>query len=240
MAVTVEQIKQLRAKTSAGIALCKEALTKSKGDMDKAIEYVNERSDVISRLHNETGAKIGLCKLAFEEAEKDFPKAVEIIKERGWADEAGMDETGESGPKDGLIEAYVHGTDRKTVSLVELTCMTDFVATNETFKQFAHEMALHVAATKPKYVSKESIPENELQQIKDVFTKEVEAEGKPEEIRDKIVEGKLSKYFSESCLMEQKSIRDDSKTIKNMLDELIGKVGEPVTIRRILVWEFGK
>ena len=87
MAISIEDIKKLRAKTSAGMALCKEALSKEKGDMDKAVEYINKRSDVISRLHNLTGAKIGLCKLAFEEVGKDFEKATVLIKKRGW-DEA--------------------------------------------------------------------------------------------------------------------------------------------------------
>lgn len=238
--ISVDQIKELRAKTSAGISLCKEALAKCKGDMEKAIDYVNERSDVISRLHNETGAKIGLCKIAYNEAEKDFQKAVEIIKERGWADDSAMEDAKLDGPKDGIIEAYIHGTDRKTVSLVELTCTSDFVSRNETFREFAHEVALHVAAMKPKFVSRDSVSETDLAQLKDLFNKEVEAEGKPENIREKIVEGKLSRYFEDNCLLEQKSIRNPEKTIKNMLDELIGKVGEPVTIRRILVWEFGK
>jgi elongation factor Ts len=240
MNISVDQIKELRAKTSAGIALCKEALNKANGDMSKAVDYVNERSDVISRLHNETGAKIGMCKLAFEEAGKDFQKAVDIIRERGWADEAGMADANSNAPKDGIIEAYVHGTDRKTVALVELTCVTDFVATNQTFKDFAHDVSLHIAANKPKYVSRENIPQEELDEIKSMFEKEVALDGKPENIRDKIVEGKMNKFYQDNCLMEQESLKEEGKTIKNLLDELIGKVGEPVTIRRILFWEFGK
>ena len=107
--VTVDDIKTLRAKTSAGMVLCKEALVKSDGDMKKAVEYINERSDVIGRLHSLTGAKIGLCKLAYEDAEKDFEKAVELIKERGWDDPVAGDTDGKA---EGVIDAYVHGTDR--------------------------------------------------------------------------------------------------------------------------------
>ncbi|HOF79275.1 MAG TPA: hypothetical protein PLA45_02920, partial [Candidatus Dojkabacteria bacterium] len=117
MNITVDDIRSLRNKTSAGMGLCKEALTKSEGDMAKAIEYINERSDVISRLRNLTGAKIGLCKLAYDEAEKDFEKAVALINERGWNDPIG-DEEVEIG--EGIIESYVHGREQRLVALVEV------------------------------------------------------------------------------------------------------------------------
>jgi elongation factor Ts len=234
--VQVEDIKKLRAKTSAGMALCKEALEKSDGDMEKAVEYINDRSDVIARLHNLTGAKIGLCKLALEETEKDFEKAVELIKERGW-DEP-IEPECEIG--NGIIDPYLHGTDQKLASLVEVKCKTDFVAKNEEFKEFVHELSLQVAAMKPKYVSKDDIPEEELAQIKETFLKETQAEGKPEDMQEKIVEGKLNKYYQENCLLEQKWFKDESKTMRNLLDEATTKLGEPLEVRRILYWEFGK
>ncbi len=234
--VQVEDIKKLRAKTSAGMALCKEALEKSDGDMQKAIEYINERSDVIARLHNLTGAKIGLCKLALEETEKDFEKAVELIKERGWNEP--IEPECEKG--NGIIDAYLHGTDQRLASLVEVKCKTDFVAKNEEFKEFVHELSLQVAAMKPKYVSKDDISEEELVQIKETFLKETQAEGKPEDMISKIVEGKLNKYYQENCLLEQKWFKDESKTMRNLLDEATTKLGEPLEVRRILYWEFGK
>lgn len=236
MSVSVEDIKKLRAKTSAGMALCKEALEKSDGDMEKAVDYINERSDVIGRLHNLTGAKIGLCKLALEETDKDFEKAVELIKERGW-DEP-IEPECEVG--NGIIGSYLHGTDQKLASLVEVKCKTDFVAKNEEFKDFVHELALQIAAMKPEYVSKEDIPEKELTEIKSAFMKEAEAEGKPKDMTPKIVEGKLNKYYQEKCLLEQKWFKDESKTIKNLLDEAVAKLGEPLEVNRILFWEFGK
>ena len=237
MGITVEDIKTLRAKTSAGMALCKEALVKSDGDMGKAVEYINKRSDVISRLRNLTGAKIGLCKLAFEDAEKDFEKAVEIIKERGWDEPIGegVEEKGE-----GVIDIYMHGKEQKLVSLVEVKCKTDFVAMNQDFREFAHELALQVAAMKPTYISKESISEEELTKAKELFKKEAYSEDKPENIIEKIVEGKLSKYFEEKCLLEQKWFKDENKTISNLLDDAIQKLGEPIEVTRILFWEFGK
>jgi elongation factor Ts len=237
MGITIDDIKTLRSKTSAGMALCKEALQKSDGDMAKATDYINERSDVIGRLRNLTGAKIGLCKIAFEDGGKDFEKAVEIIKERGW-DEPIEPESEQK--KEGVIDVYVHGAEQRLVALVEIQCKTDFVARNEDFRKFAHEISLQVAAMKPEFVSKESLAEEQVNSLKELFTKEVEGENKPKEIMEKIVEGKLNKYFAEKCLLEQKWFKDDSKTIKALLDEAIQKMGEPLVISRMLVWELGK
>ncbi len=237
MGISIEDIKLLRAKTSAGMGLCKEALTKADGDMQKAIEYINSRSDVVNRLHNLTGAKIGHCKLAFEESEKDFEKAVALIKERGW-DEPIESECASGG--EGIIESYVHGKEQKLVSLVEVSCKTDFVARNEDFRTFVHELALQIAAMKPVYISKESIPLEKISEITQIFAKEVESEGKPLEMAPKIIEGKLNKFFEEKCLLSQKWFKDESKTMQNLLDESISKLGEPLEIRRFLIWEFGK
>ena len=237
MGISIEDIKMLRAKTSAGMALCKEALSKSDGDMKKAVEYINSRSDAINRLHNLTGAKIGHCKLAFEETGKDFEKAVELIKERGW-DEPIENECASAG--EGIIESYVHGKEQRLVALVEVSCKTDFVARNEDFRSFVHEVALQIAAMKPEYVSKESIPSEKLEELKALFLKEAQSEGKPENIIEKIVDGKLKSYLQEKCLLEQKWFKDESKTILNLLEESISKLGEPLEIRRFLIWEFGK
>lgn len=235
--VSMDAIKELRAKTAAGISLCKEALEASDNDMQKAIEYINSRSDVVSRLHNITGAKIGLCKIALNDANNDFEGALTLIKERGWEDEIAR--SGEKAVKEGIIEAYVHGADKKLVALAEITCITDFVARNENLRKFAHEVAMQIAAMGAKYVSREGIPADILEAQKELFKKEALAEGKPENILDKIVEGKLSKFYEENCLLDQKWIKDDTRTIKELLDEIINKTGEPVEIRRILLWKLG-
>ena len=236
--VSIEDIKKLREKTSAGMALCKEALVHSGGDMQQAIAYVNERSDVVGRLHDITGAKIGLCKVAFEDAGKDFEKALEIIKERGWeGDLCDVEKSCEV--KDGIIDAYVHGTDKKTAALVEVTCMTDFVAKNETFRNFAHEIAMQVAAMSPEYISKEDIPEEKSKELKELFEKELKEEGKPEKIWDKIIEGKFEKFYKEKCLLEQPWFKDEKKKIQALLDEATQQLGEPITIRRMLLWKLG-
>ncbi len=237
MTISIEDIKMLRAKTSAGMALCKEALSQSDGDMKKAVEYINSRSDAINRLHNLTGAKIGHCKLAFEETKKDFEKAVELIKQRGW-DEPIESECASAG--EGIIESYVHGKEQKLVALVEVSCKTDFVARNDDFRAFVHELALQIAAMKPEYVSKESISSEKLEELKALFLKEAQSEGKAEDIIQKIVEGKLNSYLQEKCLLEQKWFKDESKTIQNLLEESISKLGEPLEVRRFLIWEFGR
>ncbi|HOV29499.1 MAG TPA: translation elongation factor Ts [Candidatus Dojkabacteria bacterium] len=235
MGVSLEDIKALRDKTSAGISLCKEALEQSGGDFNKAVEYVNARSDVISRLRNLTGAKIGLCKIAYDDAGKDFEKAVEIIKERGWDSPVEEDEKVE-----GVIECYVHGKDGRLVSLAEVDCKTDFVSKNDGFRAFAHEIALQVAAMKPEFVKRDDIPNEKIEELKGIFQREAEEENKPKEMIAKIVEGKLNKYYSEKCLLDQKWFKDESKTIQSLLDENIQKFGEPIKISRILVWELGK
>lgn len=237
MAITMDQIKELRDKTSAGMSLCKEALEASKGDMAKAIDYINQRSDVVSRLRDLTGAKIGLCKIAFEDSGKDFEKAIELIKERGWDNPVGTDE---EVAREGIIDVYLHGVDKKLYAAVEVTCKTDFVAKNEQFRSFVHELTLQVAATKPTFVSKEDISEEKLTQLKEMFAKEVEQEKKPANIVEKIIEGKLNKFYSDNCLMEQKWFKDESKTIRNLFDEAVAKLGEPLTVRRITFWELGK
>ncbi len=238
--ISISDIKKLRDKTSAGLGLCKEALQNCQGDMKKAEEYINERSDAISRLHDVTGAKIGLCKTAFEDAGKNFEKAVELIKERGWQRDTSEDGDRCSSAKDGVISAYVHGTDQKTVALTEVICTTDFVARNDNFRNFAYEIAMQVAAMKPQYVSKNDIPEEEVQNLRRAYEKEAKEEGKPEDKIEKIVEGKLEKLYKEKCLLEQTWFKDDSKTIQNLLDENVQQLGEPITIRRILVWQLGE
>lgn len=236
MSYTLDDIKMLRAKTSAGMALCKEALEFAKGDMSKAVEYINSKSDVISRLRNLTGVKIGLAKLALEDAGNDFEKAVEIIKERGWDEPIGNDT---SEKVEGVIDSYVHGIDKRLMSAVEVTTRTDFVARNDEFKKFVHELALQVAATKPTFVSRDSISKERKKELQDLFERELKEEGKPEKMWDKIIEGKFNKYYEEHCLLDQKWFKDETKTIQGLLDENIQKLGEPLVVRRIMLWELG-
>jgi elongation factor Ts len=234
---SVKEIKELREKTSAGLALCKEALVKSEGDMEKAHEYVNERSDVISRLYNTTRAKIGLCKIAFDEADKDFEKAVEIIKERGWEGDAIEDPAEE---KEGVLGVYVHNIGHKLVAVVELFCDTDFVAKNENFLELADKLAQQAAAMGAEYATPDDVPETEIEQIKEVVEKSEEFKDKPEEVKENIVEGKIEKLYEEKCLTKQKYFKDDEKTVRNLVDDAINTLGEKIYIGEIYRIELGK
>lgn len=233
----MEDIKKLRAKTFAGIALCKEALLKSDGNMDKAVEYVNERSDVVSRLYNQTGAKIIHCKIAFEEAEQDFEKALEIIKERGWMGDITADTKKK---KEGILGIYAHGEQKKLVAVVEVFCDTDFVARNEEFQKFAQELAMQAAAMGAKYASRDSVPEEVIEAEKKVISESDELKDKPEDVIEKILEGKMLKFYEENCLLEQKYFRDDSKKVEDLFDEALTKLGEKLSIGRIYRIQLGE
>ncbi|MCA9375157.1 elongation factor Ts [Candidatus Dojkabacteria bacterium] len=237
MKVDVKDIVMLRNKTSAGMALCKEALEASKGSIEEAIEYINKKSDVVSRLHNVTGAKIGLCKIALGDSDQDFEAAVKLIEDRGWATDS---VEVEQSVGEGAIGVYLHGVDRRTAALVEVSCLTDFVARNEDFIKLTNELAIQAAATKPMYVDSSSIPEEKIKELTELYRREAKEEGKPEEMLDKIVQGKLNKFYSENCLLDQKWFKDESQTMREYIDQMIGQLGEPLTVKRVLVWQFGK
>lgn len=234
---SVEDIKKLRKKTQAGMALCKEALKKSEGDMEKAMEYVNERSDVVSRLYNLTRAKIIHCRLAFEEAEKDFEKALEIIKERGWEGDTIEDPSEE---KDGVLGTYVHSIGQKLVAVVEVFCDTDFVSQHEDFQKLAHELAQQVAAMGAEYATPDDVPEEAIEQIKDNVKNSGEFDDKPKKVVEKILEGKIEKFYEEKCLTKQKYFKNDEKTIRNLIDEAISTLGEKIYVGKIYRIELGK
>ena len=236
MKVDPKQIVELRKKTSAGFGLCKEALENANGDMEAAVKYINDKSDVVSRIYQNTGAKIGLIKIALQDADQDYEKAIEIIKERGWAEDDF--DGGES--KEGTIGVYIHGTDRKTVAMVEVFCQTDFVAKNEKFVEFANDLAKQAAAMKPKYPTVDSIPQEVIDEQMELFKRELKEENKPEKIWDKILEGKLNKFYSDNVLLNQKWFKDDSKTMQDLLDNAISEMGEPISLGRLVVWELGK
>ena len=190
-------------------------------------------SDIAS-LRNKTGLPMMECKAALEEANGDEDKACEILRKKGFAKAA---KKAERETKSGLIETYVH--DGKIGVLLEVLTETDFVAKNEEFKQFAHDVALHIAAMNPKYVSKDNVPEEDVLREKAILIEQVKAEGKPENIAEKIVEGKLNKYFEEICLLSQPFIKDQDKTIGTLLTDLIAKIGENIQISRFARFELG-
>jgi len=191
---------------------------------------------LIKELREKTAAGMMDCKKALEEAEGNMEKAIEILRKKGLSDAA--KKTGRI-TAEGVIDSYIHGNGRIGV-LVEINCETDFVAKNEKFKNFVKEIAMQIAAQSPLYVSREDIPESVIEKEKSILKAQAENEGKPQNVVDKIVEGRLEKYFQEVCLLEQPYIRDTDKTIKELLLETISVLGENITIRRFVRYELGE
>ncbi|MDP3793475.1 MAG: translation elongation factor Ts [Candidatus Uhrbacteria bacterium] len=192
-------------------------------------------SRLVMSLRERTGAGIVDCKSALEEAGGDMEKAIEVLKKKGAIKAA--KKLSERTASEGVIVSYVHHNG-KLAALLELACETDFVARNEEFKQLANDLALQVAAMDPTYVSPEMIPAEEVEKKTQEFMLEVA--GKPEEVKQKIVEGKLNKWYTDTCLTKQSFIKDETKTIEQLLNEKIAKIGEKIAPTRFVRMMMGK
>jgi len=195
--ITSAMVKELRTKTGAGMMDCKEALTSSNGDFEKAIDYLRKKG--------------------MSAATKRSSKAA----------------------KEGTIASYIHMGGRIGV-MVELNCETDFVAKTEDFQNTAKDIAMHVAASNPTFVNPDEIPEDVLEREKEIYRSQALAEKKPEKIWDKIIEGKLNKYYEEVCLIKQKFIKNTDITIETLVNNLIAKTGENVMVRRFTRYQLGE
>jgi len=191
---------------------------------------------LVKTLREMTGAGMLECKSALEEANGDLELAVEILRKKGVAKAA--KKAGRE-TKEGLIHAYIHAGGRIGV-LLELNCETDFVARNELFKELANEIALQIAAMKPQYVKREDVPREVVEKEGEIAREAAIAEGKPAHIAEKIAEGKLEKFYKEVCLYEQPYIKDDKKTIEELVKEYIAKIGENIQVRRFCRYELGE
>lgn len=193
-------------------------------------------TEMIKELRSTTGVGILECRKALQAAEGDYKKAVDFLREKGMAKAA---KRADRDASDGVVELYSHGDGRVGVML-EINCETDFVARGETFRKLAHEIALQIAAASPLYVTEDDVPADVLEHEAEIARKRSIEEGKPENIIEKIVEGRLRKYNEEVCLMQQKYIRDDSLTVKDKIMENVGSLGENIIIRRFQRWELGE
>ena len=189
--------------------------------------------DTLLKLRELTGAGMMDCKAAMTEAKGDLKAAQDIIRRKG-LDIAKKKSTREV--KEGQIISYIHGAGKLGV-LVEINCESDFVAKNDQFQSFAKDIAMQIAAAYPLYVSSENIPAADLEKEKNNFLAEIK--GKPEAVAEKILQGKLTKRFEAICLLNQKFIKDDSKTIQDYLNETIARIGENIVIRRFVRFEVG-
>ena len=190
----------------------------------------------IKELREKTGAGFLNCREALEASGGDLEKALEILREKGLA---AADKRAGRETNAGVLDLYSHGEGRIGV-MVEVNCETDFVARTEEFRGFAHEIALQVAANSPLYLSKDDVPEEILTELKDRSRRQAQEEGKPENVIERIIEGKMEKYYEQNCLLLQPYIRDDSVKIEELLKEMIATVGENITIRRFVRWSVGE
>ncbi len=193
-------------------------------------------AQMVKEIRDRTGAPFIDCKKALEEVGGDFDKAIEILKIKGVA--KASKKVGRETPE-GTIVTYVHAGGKIGV-MVEVNCETDFVARNDDFQAFAKEVAMQIAASNPRYVSREDVPEAELEKEKEIMKAQVIESGKPAEIADKIAEGKIEKFFEENCLIDQVYIRDSKVKINDLLQALIAKVGENIKVRRFTRYQLGE
>jgi len=190
----------------------------------------------IKDLREATGAGMLDCKKALEDSNGDYDKALEFLRKKGMAKAEKREDRETS---NGVVDLYSHGEGRVGV-MVEVNCETDFVARTEQFREFAHEMSLQVAAASPKWIVPEDVPEEVVAEQRKAAEEMAAAEGKPENIVERIVEGKLAKFYDDNCLLRQEYIRDDSKTVEDLLKETLVSTGEKVVIRRFARWELGE
>jgi elongation factor Ts len=195
--INASDIKDLRAKTGAGIQDCQKALVACNGDMDKAIAYLREK---------------GIASVA--------KKASRIAGE-------------------GVVGSYIHMGGKIGV-LVEVNCETDFVAKSEEFNQLVKDIAMQIAAARPEFVRIEEVPQENVEKEKEILIAQAKNEGKPQNIAEKMVEGRIKKYYKDVCLMEQDFVKDPSKTISDLITEATLKIGEKITIRRFVRYEMGE
>ncbi|ADH60968.1 translation elongation factor Ts [Thermoanaerobacter mathranii subsp. mathranii str. A3] len=193
-------------------------------------------AQAVKELRERTGAGMMDCKKALMEANGDMEKAIDILREKGLA--AAAKKAGRVA-NEGLVDAYIHGGGRIGV-LVEVNCETDFVANTGEFKNFVKEICMQIAAANPSYISREDVPQAVLEKEKEILKAQALNEGKPQNVVEKIVEGRIEKFYKENCLLEQQYIRDPEKTVQDLLNETIAKLGENIVIRRFVRFERGE
>lgn len=192
-------------------------------------------ASMVKEIRETTGAGMLDCKKALVEADGNMEVAVKALREKGIAKAA---KKAGRVASEGLISSYIHGG--RIGVIVEVNSETDFVAKNEEFVQFAKDIAMHIAATNPQYVRREDVDSAEIDKEKEILRNQALNEGKPEKIVDKMVEGRIAKYYKEICLLEQPFVRDPEKTIQQLLNEKIAKIGENINIRRFVRYELGE
>ncbi len=193
-------------------------------------------TEMIKELRAATGAGILDCRKALEQAGGDFDKAVDFLREKGLATAA---KRADREASEGVVELYSHGNGRVGVML-ELNCETDFVARSESFRKLAHELALQIAAGAPKWVRPEQVPDDVYEHEREIARARAREEGKPENMLDRIIDGRIEKFKDEVCLLRQAYVRDETITIEQLMMQNVAAIGENLVIRRFARWELGE
>jgi elongation factor Ts len=192
--------------------------------------------ELVKDLRQRTGAGVMDCRTALQEANGNVEGAIDYLRKKGLASaakKAGRIAT------DGLVSSYIHAGGKIGV-LVEINCETDFVARTEDFQTFVKNIAMQIAAANPQYIRREEVPSDVLEKERQIYRTQALESGKPEKVIDKIVDGKLERFFSEACLLEQTYIKDSEQTVKEVLDSMIAKIGENISIRRFARFQLGE
>lgn len=192
-------------------------------------------TQMVKELRTATNAGVNDCKKALVDAAGDFDKAVEILRKKGLASAA---KKASRDTREGIIGHYIH-FGSKAASLVELNCETDFVGRTDDFQQLSKDLAMHVVAARPIWVTREEVPADAVAREKDIYREQMTTSGKPAAVIEKIIEGKLDKWYSEVCLLEQPYIKDPDKKIQDLLTNAIAKLGENIRISRFARMEIG-
>lgn len=191
---------------------------------------------MVKELRDKTNAGMMDCKQALAETDGDMDKAIDFLRQKGLA--TARKRAGRA-TSEGVVHSYIHGNGKIGV-MVEVNCETDFVAKNDQFLEFVHNVAMHVAASAPVCLDIDSVPADLLEREKEIFKAQALESGKPEKIIDKIIEGRIKKFYTEICLLEQPYVKDPDITIKDLLNETVAKIGENVNIRRFVRFQLGE
>ncbi|WP_028580617.1 translation elongation factor Ts [Desulfogranum japonicum] len=193
-------------------------------------------SQMVKELRDKTNAGMMDCKKALTETDGDMEKAIDLLRQKGLAVAA---KRADRATSEGVVEAYIHGGGKLGV-MVEVGCETDFVAKTDDFKAFAKDIAMHIAAVNPVSVSRDNVPAELIEREREIYTKQALESGKPEQIVEKIVTGKIEKYIGEICLLEQKYVKDPDLSVQDKLNELIAKMGENISIKQFSRFQIGE
>jgi len=191
---------------------------------------------MVKELREKSGAGMMDCKKALQETNGDLEKSVELLRKKGIA---AAEKRADRAANEGRIESYIHPGSKLGV-IVEINCETDFVAKTDDFEKFAHDIAMHIAASAPRFIKREDVDQESIDKEMEIYKDQAKAQGKPEAIIEKIAAGKLDKFYSEVCLMEQPFVKDPNISIKDLLTETIAKLGENITINKFSRLKIGE